>query len=56
MKKAKSVSKLNRFLKSLVLVAIAAGLVQFLVIRLFIVEGISMNPTLDNKERGLSTS
>ena len=43
--------KLNRFLKSLVLVVIAAGLLQFLVVQLFIVEGISMNPTLDNKER-----
>ena len=44
-------NKLNRFFKSLVLVAIAAGLFQFLVIRLFIVEGISMNPTLDDRER-----
>lgn len=48
MKKAKGMSKLDRFLKSLALVAIAAGLFQFLVIRLFIVEGTSMNPTLDN--------
>ena len=50
MKKAKSVSKLDRFDKFLVLVAIAAALFQFLVIRLFILEGTSMNPTLDNKE------
>ena len=51
MKRAKSVGKLNSVLKSLVLIAIAAGLFQFLVIQLFIVEGISMNPTLDDKER-----
>lgn len=44
-------SKLNRFLKSLVLVAIVAGLSQFLFVQLFIVDGISMNPTLDDKER-----
>lgn len=51
MKKAKSVSKRNSLLKSLIGVPIAAVLLHFLVIQPFTVDGISMNPTLGDNER-----